>query len=628
MMRRAQLVSPFGVGAMSVTVEGTSVLTRGLDKWFEGNPGGEPDDSTEFTIHDWRLEQRLGVSEFRLPPDYRRPQKGHNVPNSKLSIPVARFPTFHHCPACKRLNRSSDARRGSVYCQEHGNSKPLMAQVPFVAFCENGHLNDFPFYEWVHKSTKSECPEALRLTSRGTGLDKQIVSCDACGKKRTLSNATRMYDDGSTYLQKFLFSDGVFSCNGAMPWLGGHKEECEAPPRGGLRGGGNLYFPVVESSIFLPEKTGGFQEILKDIILPNLNIIANFEMAISLGREHLGYEDIAHSLKKVGVLESTLCRYSPEDWERAYEEFSRERRGDDGAKTDENLARDTTMDPAGLVDLERWRYPEYLRLREVSSDPSLRTRDPGVPHQFAEKLCRVRAVDSLTETRVLRGFLRGSTNAELSLERGKSMLRAERSEDWLPGYVVQGEGVFLEFDLSALVEWEERSSVRSRIAAMERNILNAHDGRGVPPPLQSPRFVMIHTFAHLLINQLVFECGYSTASLRERLYVSSEKENEMAGVLVYTAAGDSDGTLGGLVGMSKRDRLGDAIESALSDANWCSVDPVCMESGSAGQGPGSCNMAACHSCALVPETSCEEFNRYLDRALVVGSFHDADLGFF
>jgi hypothetical protein len=62
---------------------------------------------------------------------------------------------------------------------------------------------------------------------------------------------------------------------------------------------------------------------------------------------------------------------------------------------------------------------------------------------------------------------------------------------------------------------------------------------------------------------------------------------------------------------------------------WCSADPVCMEIGTKwGQGPDSCNLAACHNCALVPETACEEFNRFLDRGLVVGELSDRSLGFF
>jgi len=99
--------------------------------------------------------------------------------------------------------------------------------------------------------------------------------------------------------------------------------------------------------------------------------------------------------------------------------------------------------------------------------------------------------------------------------------------------------------------------------------------------------------------------------------------------LIYTAAGDSEGTMGGLVSMGTRGNLEPVVQKALDKARWCSADPVCMEMGAGGgQGPDSCNLAACHNCALVPETACEEFNRFLDRALVIGDLHKKNLGFF
>ena len=121
-----------------------------------------------------------------------------------------------------------------------------------------------------------------------------------------------------------------------------------------------------------------------------------------------------------------------------------------------------------------------------------------------------------------------------------------------------------------------------------------------------PRFVLLHTLAHLIINRLTFECGYSTAALRERLYASANPDGRMAGVLIYTAAGDSEGTMGGLVRMGKVDHFGPTLMRALEDAAWCAADPVCMEAGArGGQGPDSCNLAACYNSSLVPETACE-----------------------
>jgi hypothetical protein len=100
----------------------------------------------------------------------------------------------------------------------------------------------------------------------------------------------------------------------------------------------------------------------------------------------------------------------------------------------------------------------------------------------------------------------------------------------------------------------------------------------------------------------------------------------MQGILIYTASGDSEGTMGGLVRQGRPGRLETTIRRALERAAWCSSDPVCIESN--GQGSDSANLAACHGCCLVPETSCEEGNRLLDRALLVGTPGVKGIGMF
>jgi hypothetical protein len=61
-----------------------------------------------------------------------------------------------------------------------------------------------------------------------------------------------------------------------------------------------------------------------------------------------------------------------------------------------------------------------------------------------------------------------------------------------------------------------------------------------------PALCVAHSLAHALIRQFSVECGYVAASLRERIYSSTPDEQEpMAGILIYTAAPDSEGTLVG-----------------------------------------------------------------------------------
>lgn len=239
-------------------------------------------------------------------------------------------------------------------------------------------------------------------------------------------------------------------------------------------------------------------------------------------------------------------------------------------------------------------------------------------------------VHKLRETRVLVGFTRVFPNAAAAPQEKMRLLRRDPiSESWLPAYLVYGEGLFFELREALVSKWERLPEVVERVRGLDARYRNMQRTRRQPVEPIVPRFVLLHTLAHLLMNRLTFECGYSSAALRERLFVSANEQAPMAGVLIYTAAGDAEGTMGGLVRMGQPGYLEPMIRRALEAASWCSADPVCAEMGRrGGQGPDSCNLAACHGCALVPETACERFNRVLDRGCVVGDIDSPGLGFF
>ncbi len=140
----------------------------------------------------------------------------------------------------------------------------------------------------------------------------------------------------------------------------------------------------------------------------------------------------------------------------------------------------------------------------------------------------------------------------------------------------------------------------------------------------TPTYLLVHSLAHAVIKRLSFECGYDVASLRERLYIGTDPW--MAGILIYTSASDADGTLGGLERQGKPSRFEQIIERALHDAVWCSSDPLCRDGVCSTS--ESMNLAACHSCLLLPETCCEQNNRYLDRLTLITDEADAAQGYF
>lgn len=627
-MRRAQLVTPFGVGAMSVLVNGTSVITAGLDHWYK------PDDASslaleEYQEHDWRLEARLRVSEFRLPPDFRYQGQGNDKRNVKLTVPVLRFPRWCFCMFCKRLELSTLTMQQPVVCKDTKHAdwkyKPRMSQVPFVAVCATGHLDDFPFDKWVHRAHRPSCKGKLRLKSLGGGgLEGQRVVCDACGNERNLRGITEARfvngEEHTTLSDQLSSPADPYLCTGARPWLAKLDGACGQPMRGALRAAGNVYFPKVESSIYLPRQEGAVSAEMHELMrhpavsgtMRTLHSIFGAQLDVNMLRDQLlknvppelfgpisDDELIAGYLDLLGVGEE-----EPES----------------GEEFDAEL----------LTGNDEWRYPEFRHIRETPKDDYLTATDPGIHPDLDAYLERVRSVDVLRETRALRGFTRVRDDV-LKLSAGKALLRREPLppvQDWLPAYVVKGEGIYFELDPEKLTAWEDRAEVQNRAQKITDHYGQVATQRGLQPRALLPRFVLLHTLGHLLINELIFACGYSSASLRERLYVSTAGGREMAGLLIYTAAGDSEGTMGGLVRMARPDNLRSVFASAISDARWCSTDPVCMDAGHKGQGPDSCNLAACHGCALLPETSCEEFNRFLDRGLVIGTFDKPDIGFF
>lgn len=278
---------------------------------------------------------------------------------------------------------------------------------------------------------------------------------------------------------------------------------------------------------------------------------------------------------------------------------------------------------------DEYRLAEYkVLIKSSGSDAQdFHSRNYPITHYnpvISKYFKSISLVPKLRETRAFVGFSRLEPN-EMSITERKKSLRTG-SDNWLPAIEVYGEGIFFEFNQKAITSWAHNSKVIERISKLNCSYKSSKFGQRVEGNLR-PEFVLLHTFAHLLINQLSFDCGYGSSSIRERIYCEkTSNEFGMYGILLYTASGDSEGSLGGLVRQGEPGRIEDTIVSVVKNALWCTSDPICIQS--AGQGPESCNLAACHNCALLPETCCECGNRLLDRGMVVGTLTENDIGFF
>ena len=632
-MRRAQLIAPFGVGAMFTAPDGTGMITGGLDGWFDTDASRDLQ-LEEFRVSEWRLEKQLRVPELRLPPDHRRLRRHQEGrPNMQLDVPALLFPSWHFCPAasCRALHEVKPhhgKRRRCPTCEHRiarggtaGGKKsqwaPFLAQVPFVAMCADGHLQDFPWREWLHRTPTPRCTAQMYLKSTGGAtLAAQTVSCDCGVRPRNLSRITEAFEARTgpdTVLSSQLSETDRYECRGFRPWVDDRVGEgCGLPVRGSLRASTSAYYAHVLSAIYLPGGALGLPDGLIEAIerAPLKYKIDTLRQLEMLTLESVLKADVQGQLKD----------YSNEDVARALDAL-------DGVKGEAESERD----PEDL-DPETLRRPEFDVLRDhlVSDDLTVKPQEVGVfDDALGRFFSRVNLVEQLRETRVMYGFSRIAPNQQRPLTQIKAQLwntEPEFGASWLPAYVVKGEGLFFELNESALQAWEKRPDVVARVRQLATHADRTRASEALQDASLVPRFVLLHTLSHLLINQLVFECGYSSASLRERLFCAGG-QNPMAGFLIYTAAGDSEGTMGGLVRMGKPDHLEPAIVAALDRALWCSSDPVCMELGAKGQGPQSMNLAACHACGLLPETACEVFNVFLDRAMVTGTHEHPEIGF-
>lgn len=603
-IRRSQLITPFGVGSMVDFPKDESLVVAGLDAWpfsKEACPG-------EWLITEERLQARLNVRSFRLPPDHKDPSPG--VRNANLDIPMLRFPQWHYCHRCGGMEnlplfggrqRCSGRPYSGISCStKPERSRPFVIPVRIVAVCDRGHLEDFPFMEWTHRNRPPANDCKLRfLAGRSSSMLTGIKIECSCGESKTLAGIFDFDPQAGGALQRI-----QRVCAGNKPWLGisDSNSSCGAPLRVVQRGATNTYFPYVVSSIYLPLWAERTQRAIID----------------ALERPDI-WDILTSGLIDGKTIDPTRAETIARMWDLDSKEFLNVAQ----RKLDGN-----NVEP--VRNEEEYRRQEYSALLAPRGGPDtelfveiLARSDLG--NELSKILTRIGLVKKLRETRALAGFTRVlPPDPDNPTDRMQRLSLDERI-DWLPASIVRGEGIFLEFDGAILNDWMKKSLVQNRISMLASNYNDRRIARGQRPRIVIPKLVFLHSLAHILINQLSFDCGYGSASLRERIYCDLGTEAEpMQGILIYTASGDSEGTMGGLVRQGEPSRLLRTLQTSLQKARWCSSDPVCIET--KGQGTDNANLAACHGCLLISETSCEEGNRLLDRGLLVGTPADSDLG--
>ncbi|TCL80083.1 MULTISPECIES: DUF1998 domain-containing protein [unclassified Rathayibacter] len=609
-LRQSQVIAPNGVGAI-FDVSGQSFVVESTATWFHQQ-------SVKIEVHSPRLSSALRVSKFFAPPadnpDFRFGS------SSGQRLPVTRFPSWLFCGACRLMVRWSSAMEDlnpSAVCMACKITKKKsfrLVPMRWVQICESGHLSDVDWRWFAHSSTRASCEkrDGLRFRSSGgtgAGLASVEVRCDYCASGRSLADisdpqlATRL----------------GLKCVGRHPWDRWEKgaiSSCTREPRVVQRRASNVYYPEAHSAIEVPFATPDLSPADRAVV--NHPFLKGVIDAVIEGNEAL-------ALTLAAGLAPMLSRSAHEILALATAE-SGTNGSDFAIDTPGTVDEIAESEWAAFTNAEPFATDDF-RTRITSLQPILNGAATGA---LAALVTRVTLADALREVRAFSGFRRVTPGTESDFVRadGRGFHETPRPT-WLPAIEIRGEGIFLSFDESALSSWESDPRVADRVAGLgekaARSFMWSRLQRRTGPSI-SARYVMLHTLAHLLIRRLSFESGYGASSLRERIFARTTAAGEVVfgGLLIYTAAGDAEGTLGGLVRQGEPGRLTPALLGALDDAAWCSADPLCSEQHTVSL--DGLNLASCHACTLVSETSCENGNFLLDRTLVVGS--DDVPGFF
>lgn len=606
---RSKHISNYGgIGSLIETTD-NSIIIETFDSWGYADLNEK---LALYIIKDDRLLQRLknrfpNLKHLVAIPTDRDSFLHHVQPKASY------FPKWFYCtnPKCGRLATYDEwlkrwlaaGKKREFFnppkCSNKDCKENHLEQIRFVMTCTNGHIHDLHWEFWNNRlptdrtneednEDENEKPKGPQLKPEKCCGDKQElvykisrentelsgiwIECKSCGKKANLKGIFN-------YEQK---------CNGKKFWLGQlngkfDEEECTAITSIKLKTSNSVYYANTLSSLYIPE--------LQNPLSPEIRIdIDNMVESGQFTDEQI--VQLVSIQKKIDkelilqYLETGDIKYIPD-----------------------NIYRQTEYD--------------YFLEKEQPDNKQIKFHIIDCSEQI-NGFSKLVKIDKLKRTSVQTSFTR---NEPIDIDsilqnpneydqnyivQRQSISKNSFDTKTLPALESYGEGILFVLDRKKLEQWEKQQEVIERTEKIKSNAQNADwKSHQIIAKTLTPKKILIHTLSHLLMRELEYVCGYPVSSLSERLYVSET----MNGFLISAFDG-TDGYLGGLSNLcNDLENLGDIINSAIFRATDCSSDPICIESD--GQGVGQLNLAACHSCTLTPETTCELSNLYLDRNLIV-----------
>jgi hypothetical protein len=606
-LRPSQLIFTFGVGSL-IDLPNMSALVMGLDDWDTRYCTEIEEDRLVAAV-----QKKLGPQMRKLyMPPIKLDGTERDPAAPAIGVPVVPFPRWLRCSLCDTLatvesgvfklvqdlyrpDKTQYVHQGCL--KSKGGKPPSANSVRFLLACREGHLTDFPWLNFVHKGNVPCRPATLTMREFGASGDASdiVVKCQSCGSERRMADA---FDP-----------DTPFPCPRHHPHLRLIEAQCKEPAKAILLGSSNSWFPTALSALSIPQATNKLGRLIEE----QWAELKDTEDADELRL-------LRKKLQKFQSLIPLFTEFKDEEIWNAIED----KRG--GANQGEAQPDD--------LKLPEWQV--FSNPDSAAENRDFKLKSIAPPKGFEALFEGTVLVERIREVRALVGFNRIESNADFAeatmVKDGRLTKLCRESAKWLPASEVRGEGIFLRIREKVLLEWEAKPDVQQ----LQLEFLDSHKAwrqlRKLAPLQENfpgIRLVLLHSLAHSLMRQIVLDCGYAAASVRERLYSRRPTDDggPMAGILLYTAAPDSEGTLGGLVELGDPITLGRHLQQALESMRLCASDPLCSEHRPDTLGRGI-QGACCHACQFAPETSCERGNRYLDRSVLVNTFSARGTAFF
>jgi len=576
-IRRSQFVTTYGPGAIIEGRQGPRVILTidgGLTKRFNHET------LEKFEILDMRMDSLVaGARIFALPT-----KESEKVPQNYPIYRTKEFPVWRICTDTKKHQTSVlyNGENNEGKCPECGN---VGEPVRFILACPDGHMDDIRWNLAVHGKEKGiKCCGWFHWRGGGSSVRSIEIECPTCHKKTTM---------GAIYAWDW-------RCTGRFPEkypdIQGGRGKCSSAMKIIQRQATNLRIPEILTLLTIPKYDTPIVKVIQERgVYEIFRVLEDME---ELDEEHFR-KLINKKIEKSAVLKESgelIDKYiSDNSWEQ-FLELYRDLLPKDGEYRDMLIEEFRSLQNASENDYtsENGNF-SIKKLKNISVDL------PSGRFTF-----RVAGIDVLRTVTVQKGYTRMpymKSGGELNRMISVAAKEHGSGEKWLPGFESLGEGIFIT---------SSENPLSPSIPAV--NEWDATKTNSTDEDKRDPLFVWWHTLSHALIRTLSLYSGYSSSALRERVYLDDSEGRKQGGILIYTVMSGEDGGMGGLTGTVAG--FEDILMNAIKSISLCSNDPLCIEKQRITK--KNCNGAACHSCLLISETSCEHRNMWLDRHLILG----------